>query len=220
MKKFVFPFLVFTMMCATFLSNAQVNVSLGLKGGPNFATASLDPESEFLDPGDSKSSVTRFVVGGAVQIGFPGPVSIQAEPMYTQKGFKIEGQGFEAKVKVDYITIPVLVKAKFGTSSVKPYLFAGPNIGIQLSSEVVAEGGGQSQTTDIDSITSSTDFAIDFGGGAEFEVAPMVSITADARYSLGLSNIVDVTTQPGATEPSAKSRGFQILVGVLFRVGR
>ena len=53
----------------------------------------------------------------------------------------------------------------------------------------------------------------------EFEVAPMVGIPADVRYSLGLSNIVDVTVPAGGTELSAKTRGFQILVGVLFRVG-
>ncbi len=38
------------------------------------------------------------------------------------------------------------------------------------------EAGTQSGTLDVDSVTSSTDFAIDFGGCVGFEVAPMVNI--------------------------------------------
>ena len=98
MKKLVLPFLVLAIVCAAkHASNAQVTLGLGLKGGPNFATASLDPESEFLDPAESKSSTTRLIVGGAAEIGFSGPVSIQVEPMYAQKGFKTEGPDFEAQ---------------------------------------------------------------------------------------------------------------------------
>jgi opacity protein-like surface antigen len=69
-------------------------------------------------------------------------------------------------------------------------------------------------------VTSATDFAIDFGGGVQFDVAPNMGLTFDARYSLGLSDLDKSAVPPGEVDGTIKSRGFQIMLGVLFRVGK
>lgn len=75
--------------------------------------------------------------GGVAEIGIAKGFFVQLEPMYVQKGFKLEGTGGKATFKADFLAIPVLAKAKFDLpgSQVKPYVFAGPNIGFKLSSK-------------------------------------------------------------------------------------
>jgi len=187
--------------------SAQVPVALGIRGGINFANASIEPEF-------STSSRTGFMIGGVVEVGLSGPIYLQIEPMYTQKGAELNltlfGETLTSTGKFDYLEIPVTLKAKFGTTELKPYIFAGPNLGFNLSAEAEVEVGGLSETTDVDEFTESIDFAIDFGGGIEFKVAPRTSLIADIRYALGLSDI-----DKDAVD-SWKSRDVKILVGVMF----
>lgn len=58
---------------------AQGRVALGLRAGVNLADASTDPEF----PLDSR---TGLVAGGIVEIGLSGPLYLQLEPRYAQKG--------------------------------------------------------------------------------------------------------------------------------------
>jgi len=197
---------------------ANAQVSLGLRAGVNIANASLDPENAYLGTA-SKSSKTGFMIGAAAQFGLSDMISVQVEPMYAQKGFKIEGGGGTATVKLNQIEIPVLFKAKFGKGEVKPYVFAGPNVGIKGSSKVTVEGGGQTQDIDIDTTTASIDFGVDFGGGVEYAITPKVSIMGDVRYSLGLTDLDKSAVPAGGVDGSIKSNGIQFLIGVLFRIG-
>lgn len=216
MKKFLLAIVVITLtFTLVSRSNAQGGLSLGLKAGLNIANASIDPENLY-GAGVSKGSRTGFMVGGVAEFGLSPMIFIQVEPMYAQKGTKYEGGGGTATFKLDYLEIPILFKAKFTAGdAVKPYVFAGPNVGINLASKITTEGGGITQDTDIKDSLKTVDFGIDFGAGAEFKVAPKIAITGDVRYSLGLANI-DNSSSPGA--PSIKPNGFQILVGVLFRL--
>ena len=56
----------------------------------------------------------------------------------------------------------------------------------------------------------SLDFSFDLGGGAEYQVSADASIFADIRYSLGVSDVNDVS--PGRT---INLSGIRIIVGVL-----
>jgi opacity protein-like surface antigen len=150
-------------------------------------------------------------------------VAVQTEPAYVQKGVEIKGtvqaQGqniaLSSTQKISFIQIPVLIKVKLPTGSgVRPYAFAGPNIGITLSAKSEDEIGGQKSETDTKSTTSSTDFALDFGAGVSVEAAPKVAVTLDGRYSLGLSNL---DNSPGSTQ-KIKSTGIQFAVGVMFAI--
>lgn len=195
----------------TSLSGAQIRFGLGLRTGLNFGTVSLDPEPT-LPQGVTKSGLTSFAVGAAAELEFARMFAAVVEPRYIMKGTKFEQGSAKQTISTSELEFPIHFKVKFIQGPVRPFAFAGPNIGIVMSAKVKLEGTGNDSETDIKSTTSSTNFGIDFGGGAEFAVAPKVAITGDVRYSLGLSNM---DSTPGGTG-SSKTRGFQILAGVLF----
>ncbi len=201
------------LLCAYSSSSfAQVSFSLGPRIGLNFATLSYDPD--VTGAGVTKSGSIGIMIGAAAEIGFAQMFAIMVEPTYTQKGNKFEAGSAKQTISASELQFPVLFKVKFIQGPVRPYAFAGPNIGIVLSAKSKLEGTGNDGETDIKSTTSSTDFSLDFGGGAEFKAAPKVSITGDVRYSLGLSNL---NSAAGSTQ-SIKARGFQIQFGALFHL--
>ena len=145
--------------------------------------------------------------------------ALQIEPMYVQKGGSISAGGEETNIKLAYLEIPILLKLKIPTpGSITPYVFAGPNIGIALSAS--AETGNQD--TDIKDEITSTDFALDFGAGVGFKVAPLIVLVLDARYSLGLSDIFNDTGKQdfeqgtGIAGQKIKTTGIQIVAGIMF----
>jgi len=196
-------------------SKAQVEFNLGPKLGLNFATVSFSPDL-VLAPGVTKGGRTTFMIGAFGELGFLHMFYVALEPGYVSHGFVLTQGAATQTVSASYLQIPILFKVKFLRGMVRPYAFVGPNIGFNLSatSTIAGVGPGVDGDTDIKANTSSTNFALDFGGGAEVKVAPMISLVGDIRYSLGLSNI---NSTPGVTQTS-ETRGFQILVGASFHI--
>ena len=206
--------------------SAQVHTSVGVRVGVNTANASYTSTMS----GVSKSARTGLVLGSIVEIGFSDIVFLRAEPMYTQNGAMIDiadrNESVKETYKLEYLEIPVHVKAQFGVGALRPYIFAGPNLGILLSAKIdeeipLAFAGAeyrQSGTRDIKDQTSSTNFGFDFGAGVAYDVTANVSLLVDARYSVGLTNIAkspDPNDQSFHPE-SWKSRDIKVLAGVLF----
>jgi hypothetical protein len=88
-----------------------------------------------------------------------------------------------------------------------PFFLAGPSIKFAIAKP--AETAGVLTW-------KSIDFTIDFGGGIEFEIQPGTNLLLDARYSLGLANVVDLDTLGVAGE--LKTRGIHIMAGVAFAI--
>jgi len=212
MKRSLLALAIVVLVFVGSVSYAAVPFRLGLRTGVNFSNASFDPDVS----GASKSSRTTFAVGAIVEIEASENFSVAAEPMYIQKGVELAGGGVKVILKPSFFEIPVLLKARFGAGSVKPYFFAGPTIGFTTSSKIAVETGGLSVEVDAKDSTSSTDFGLTFGGGAEFGLNESVAIVADVRYGLGLS---DLHKAPLLIPAKINSNGVQILIGVLFRVG-
>lgn len=205
---------------------AQIPIKIGGRAGINLASASFDPD---IPDVLSKSNRTGFLIGGSLEFSVSGPISIQVEPMYIQKGVILEGSNVQVQTdqqivtvpsykqtsKVAFIEIPILVKIKLIPIGVKPYLIGGPFIGFNLSATQLLEAQGfESQDLDVKDNTSSTDFGVLIGGGIEFPVAPLVSVLIDGRYSLGLTDLDKSADQPGV-DSKAKSRGIQIVAGIM-----
>lgn len=68
------------------------------------------------------------------------------------------------------------------------------------------------ETEDVKDETKSNEYSLDFGGGVAFRIATDVYLTADVRYSLGLTDIIK------SNESSWKSRDIRLLVGLLFNL--
>jgi opacity protein-like surface antigen len=209
-------------------ASAQVRFALGLKTGLGLSSFSVDPDP-YGNAGQgitsSKSGGAGINIGAVAELMFGKMFAVALEPGYAQGSTKWELTQGQAKATdqrtISYLQIPILFRARFIEGNVRPYGFIGPNLGLVLSSKAKFTGFGNIQDGeyDVKSTTSSLDFGIAIGGGAEFNIAKQVSLTGDIRYNLGLSNLDNSTIQPGQTAGSAKSRAFVILFGVLFYLG-
>lgn len=219
MKFFSAAMLVLLLLLALSIpAQAQVEFNIGIKGGLNLGTLSLDPET--VNPGVTKSGRTGFMIGAAAEVGFGKMFYAVIEPTYCGHGCQFTQGSATQTFSYNYLNLPLLFKVKFLKGMVRPYGFVGPNIGILLSSSSKVEGAGPGVDgeTDLKNFTEGTDFAIDFGGGAEINVMPKLGIIADLRYSLGLSDINKTPAAQGAQTLKIKTRGFQVLVGAMFHV--
>ena len=183
-------------------SNAQFRI--GARGGVNVATLSVSPGDFYWDQ-SRISSYVGAAFGGIMQADFSGPFFLRFEPMYIQKGTNHRVDyateigslsGLVVPLKLEFLQVPVSLGVQFGEGALRPYLFAGPNIGYMLTRGY-----------------NRTDFALDAGLGAEYAVSATCSVLLDVRYSAGLSNLN--SGDPGA--PELKSRGVQPMAGVLFK---
>ena len=160
-----------------------------------------------------------FGFGGFIEYWFNPMLAVQLNAQYNMKGVKAEAdfnasfdyQGFQINmsgnadetIKLTYISFPILAKIAFGNEgAVRPYLIAGPEIGILSSAKVKGEGRATvempdmnysesvslDEEIDIKEDVESTEFAVDFGGGVLFPLGN-INLFIDAQYSLGLSKI-------------------------------
>ena len=149
---------------------------------------------------------TSYHAGGFAIIGLGQKFSLQPEVLWSQTTSKtdtslkqIPSDAFSAfkngDVKLDYLSIPVLLNYKFiGTVLT---LQAGPQFGILLNKdENLLKNGEQA--------FKSGDFSM--VGGAQVKISKFVG---SARYFVGLNNISDIDNQE-----KWKNQGFQLSVGL------
>lgn len=150
-----------TLVAACLVFVASAQFSGGLKAGLNFATFGADAENTEI--------LTSFHVGAFGQFALSDKLTLQPELLYNAVG---EGS---TEWKMNYISIPVMflynINEQFNIQ-------AGPQLGLLMSAEI--------DGTDVKEEMSGTDFGINFGVGAGFG-----KLSVSARYSLGLSNILD-----------------------------
>jgi opacity protein-like surface antigen len=189
--------------------NAQTAnpINFGARAGLNLGQASLTPD---VTSPLSKSFRTGFNGGLYADFGVAEGVFVDVEALYQQGGVKITGNpGGDITVKYDDINVPVSLKYKFAMqgSSVKPYIFAGGNVGFSTKAEV--EAG--TLTLDIKDSTESVNYGVHFGAGVEFEVSPGVNILLDGRYGIGLKDV-------DKTAGEAKPWNIAIMAGVSVKI--
>ena len=195
---------------------AQMTYKVGIGGGLNISNLSFYPGLPYFI---EKSSKTNYRYGLLAEFGFMPSFAIQVEPMYVQGGAKFATQLYDGTTnlsfKLSYFEIPILLKLKFPNASpITPYVFAGPDIGILKSASSSDEG-------DVKKRFTSTDIALDFGAGAGYQVAPIINLIIDARYSTGMFDILkkdgtEYYSDYFVGSHQIKTKGIQIDVGVMF----
>jgi len=193
----------------------------------NFGSASFSPDIYTVGNDISKTGRTGFMVGAIAELEFAKMFAVEVSPTFALKGGGYQDtKGGTDVGKYSEIDFPILFKVKLLSGRFHPYGFLGPNLGINLSATRSSQpAGGQVTDTDVKANTSGIDFALDFGGGAEFEVSKNIGLLLDVRYSLGLSNVNSAqqqqTQQFGQQEsapPSISLSGFQLMVGTIFHI--
>jgi opacity protein-like surface antigen len=193
-------------------SPADAQFSVGVLAGANMAN--LDFKT---DGGDlSTETLTGFMGGLVFDYAIGSNVAISVQPTYMGKGAKATAGDIDpefsgnAEINLTYIELPILFRYSFGTGNIKPFVEAGPSIGFLSKAEwQVGE-----KTEDIQETVKSTDFSGSFGAGIDLGVGNFTAF-AGARYSMGLSDIID---QTDGTE-EVKTKGVQVLVGFKVPLG-
>ena len=186
----------------------QPGFSFGLKGGLNIA------ELTGADVDRAWQTKAGFAAGGFLAYRLGNIFAIQAEILYTQKGAKIfaqvQGTTLSEWLNLNYIEIPLLFKFYPPLdSAIRPMFFAGPYLAFKSSFEDRWEYGELSGNDDVPTFRErETGFAA--GGGLDFPVGKGMRMSAEIRYSRGLSTLSKDAEEKGY------SSVFAILVGIAF----
>lgn len=155
----------------------DMNPSFGVKGGVNFATITGDDI-------DSPDSRTSFHVGALVEFPMSEMFSIQAEALYSGKGFDFDfagGDGDKAELQLDYIDVPVLAKI-YVTRGLS--IEVGPQFSFLVNEEFDFNPNSDDGDIDMDEAES---FDIGLAAGLTFQTD--MGLFATGRYTYGLSEV-------------------------------
>jgi Outer membrane protein beta-barrel domain len=177
--------------------------------GINLANASLDGDDA---EGEETEMLTRFAFGARAELGVTSPFSVLLEPQYLQRGATRKGEllgtTFKIETRLNYLELPILAKAKFGSMKAHGYAFAGPSLGLFLNGEAELEG----ETEDAEDV-SAFNLSGDIGVGGSYQVQEFIYLNADARYSHGFLNAND-----GEDDVDWMNRDIRFQLCVLFHL--
>jgi hypothetical protein len=184
---------------------SQAHAQLGIKGGVNQAVLSGRV-------GEDATYKTYFHAGIFYEAKVLGPISIQPELLYSMQGSQLKGNSTitDYKTQLNYIQVPILVKATIGPV----YVEAGPQFGYLVSANEdgtvqVRNTSGNVAFRDVNQ--SATDnykrneFALCAGVGLKLGSIVRVG----GRFVAGLNDINDVQYLQGVNDPKLKNRVFQ-----------
>jgi hypothetical protein len=175
------------MLSATALG--QGSFGKGIKVGQNLAMLS---GSDMPSDTEYRTAITG---GIAIEINILTFLHIEMDLLYSPRGLKIiNGEEW----RLNYLSLPVVIKKKFFPLGIHPYLLAGLEFNYLLS----AKRGGENIKDDI----VKQDMCILIGGGIEFSLFGK-GVHAEGRYSIGLDSVYE------NAEKSAYHRVAQVLFG-------
>lgn len=193
------------------------SVAPGLALGVNFANARV------TNPNFTAQSNEGLIFGGSVELGINDYLYIQPEVNYVEKGFEfvstVGNTVYTQKYNYNYLSIPVLAKAKFDTGKFKPLLVAGPEISFLVNANYseATQNPITQRTLDIYSSTKSLELGLVIGAGGEYSIDDKLTATGSIRYDHGLTNINN--SVPGTSYRSeVRTNGVQLLVGMNYKL--
>lgn len=160
---------------------AQGMTGKGIKVGANLANISGD------DAEDASMKI-GLGIGGYATFKFSDALSLQAEVMFSQKGYKMDmdllGLKIETTASVNYLDVNPL--ALYSVND-QIYVLVGPTLGLFVSGTVKIEFDGEEEEEDIESDDmNGIDYGLIVGGGYS-----LGKFNIEGRYSLGLKNAYD-----------------------------
>ena len=202
MRKWLFVVVALLVFGST--ANAQ-EAAVGFKGGVNFANLSFDADEADV----SFDQRIGFVGGLFVVWPASGPIALQTEVLYAQKGATIEEGSASGTIELDFIEIPILLRASSTPSSggVSFHVFGGPSLGFRVRAHAESTFDGQTEEEDLDDEVESFDFGLVAGAGLE-----VGRFVVDGRYTWGLSNL----NKEDEEDVKIRSRVVSVMAGVRF----
>lgn len=196
---------------------ADGQAAVGLRAG--FRNAQLSTSQD-------AGSLNRLVVGSYFGFGISNRLALQFEAVYGARGADalklgngdLDPAGTPARLEMDYVEIPVLLRAGFPGERFLPSFFIGPYAGFLLGCELTPESGGTRECRDETAAERFSPRATDFGlvAGAGLDLAlGQNTVFVDARYTVGLLSI-----EGGDTPLDARHNGLAVSAGFAVPLGR
>jgi len=161
--------------------------------------------------GNLLTSRQGAITGAYLHFPLGDALAIRPELLFSLKGGStvsaIAG-GDSIDIELAYIELPVLLRASFPTGSVRPVLFAGPALAIEIGcdfsfADAVRSTCGQATLPAV----RSWDFGLVGGGGVEKRLR-RATIALEARYTVGTRSILEGV--------KLTNRAFGLLLAVTF----
>jgi hypothetical protein len=227
----VIALVVLLVPCLTPRSSQALTPSIGFQGSLNIAKVSV----ENLGAGYENKSRVAPAFGGRIAFPLNSFFTLESGLNISMQGTKLEYTGpvrdgngnlldnngsVTQTGKVTYLTVPANAKFTLVTAGAfRPYLKAGPMVGIKMSAKnkteyTVANQSGTSEETAKE--IKGFDFGLGFGGGSDFKIAPKIDLFGELGYTLGLLDVTDNTK--AGTKDSNKNRNFAMTVGMMFHL--
>ena len=197
-------------LAAALLLAGRAHAQFGVKAGLSEAVLSGRV-------GEDASYKTYFHAGIFYQAHLIGPLSIQPEALYSLQGSQLKGATTTTDyiTRLNYVAVPILVKATFGPL----YVEAGPQFGLLVGANeqgtVQARGAsGQVQFRVVDHSATDNYKRGDFAlcGGVGLKLGPLVRV--GGRFIAGLNDINKLQSLQGVNDPSLHNRVFQFYAAV------
>lgn len=171
----------------------------GVKAGASFGNI----QNKGVFPGSLK---TRTGLAGGLFLGYRASViGVGVEALYAQRGARSDQSINDQWTRLDYVDIPAYVKVNIPTPGIRPFIYAGPQVSIEVKCRT-ANGAAACPTGG----RKKTDYAGVIGGGVRLG-GSSVGLTLEGRYVYGLSDLKLSTVTSNA---SYKNRTFMLLVGI------
>lgn len=150
--------------------------------------------------------------------------AISPQVVVVKKGERVETRAEFGELRYDatttYAEIPLYAKFAIGEGSLRPYVFAGPALGVLLWAKERRRthfNDGRfptdiDETKSIEDDLTSIDFGINAGVGVSMEITENTEIALDGTYSLGLTDLLETT------EFQAYSNSIRVMAALLFRL--
>lgn len=170
---------------------AQAQITFAPRVGLNMANVGGD------DTDDNKMKM-GMQIGAIVNYGFSDAISLQTGLLFSQKGTKIDAEGYSDPiiVNVNYLEIPInaVYGLELGGNTLQ--FLAGPYVGIGLSGKVKSDMEGF-EDTDIQFVSDAIDADADKAPMKRFDMGLNIgagykidNIQIQANYGLGFANLI------------------------------
>jgi hypothetical protein len=186
------------------------SIWLGAHAGADMGTIATGPP----DALGTITSKTGIAFGAEAGYWITDNLGMSIGLAYVQKGFNSNLNDGSFGIAYRYLQMPLLLKATFGIGTVKPYFFAGPEIGLKLSATQSGPILGRDTTIDVpDSVITKFNIGILLGAGVTYAINPETMLFLEAGYDHGLSNIT-----PSDKFVAISTRDIRASLGILFRI--
>lgn len=175
---------------------AHAQGGFGIKGGFSYGNVS----NSGVLPGALQHR-SGFAAG--IGLASTGLLGFGVEGLYAQRGVTSSTSG--DSWRLDYVDVPVYVRAAIPTPGIAPFAYAGP----QVSFEVRCNAGGSA--TCPSNGRPKTTYAGVIGAGVR--LGAQSGFTVEGRYIYGLN---DLKLSTVTSSQSYKTRSFLILAGLSF----